>query len=499
MSKKLFTERNVYGWISEDDKKRFEGQVLYSSNVDLTTSSDFYTTTQRPTIEQATTDNIISIFEANWLVIFCDNDSNLYKVWSATPVLTTKRIVGSWVTSEFLYMFDTLEDIHRISLTNLSQADWTTFITTTDTTIPWSSSDPFIISDEDKAYIGIWNNVYFVENDTWVVTAANTFTIDSTVVGLSFLEAKVEIFTESWKYLLWDWVAGWSLSTKNLWIKLGLVRNIGNVNYVLAGWSVYTLNWYSLDLIDSAVYSDILDSNKYRITSINPWALTHMEWIFYLWIQWDWSVETPLAEFSFMDDWILTMWTRKKWLPSAKNLYITQMEVWTYFQSIDYLYAFSQPNKSFGKLLYFGYEDKAWIFWLASVQIGDNTKSMWDNGVVIYNTFDWGLKETQKELYRIRIRADMTDTDDTLYACTVDNDWALQWLNWTKNDSKITKDEISPDGYYYIEADNVQFFNITIAIILQEWVSNKFRRQALRTYSLTYEYDITRQSEWNRQ
>ena len=147
MAKKQFTERSVYWWMSEDDKLKGAAQVLYAENLDLTTNSDFYRVSQKISIDQVTVDEVHYIFEASWQVFFCDDARNLYRIWNSTPVWTAERVISSWVTSTYLYMFDTSEDIHRILLSDINQPDWTAYITTTDTSIPADSWDVYIVYD----------------------------------------------------------------------------------------------------------------------------------------------------------------------------------------------------------------------------------------------------------------------------------------------------------------------------------------------------------------
>lgn len=492
--KSTFTERNVYWGISEDDKLRSKAQILYSENLDLTTNSDYYTISQEAIVRQVTTDRIVSIFEADWEVFFCDNDRNLYRSWITTPVWTAERVIKTWTTSQYLYLFDTSEDIHRILLSNLWQADWAPYIATTDTTIPSVSWDVFITGSEDKTYLWIWNNVYEINNSTWVVVWTNIFTIDSNVVGLSKLEDNIQIFTESWNYIIRDWISWGSVRTKDLWVKMWYVQNIWSDNYVITWWTVYILNWYKLEQIASNPYSDVLDSLKYSIENMQPWKTTFLEWIFYTWVDWAASnLQTPLAEFEYWDSAIMTYWIKKKWFPLSTNLFISRIE-WVRIDSIDYLYAFTQAQNSIGKTLFIWYEDVDWNYWLATISLSDQSwDSVAEDWILIYNTFDWWLKEAQKDLLRIKVRADIFNEWDYIHLCTIDNTWALQWFDWTETNSRVTLSDLSEDWYYYFEPTNsLEFYNFTPAIILEN-NSNVFRREWIRVYSLTYEYDFTRQ------
>ena len=495
--KQQYTERSVYWGISDDDKLRGKAQVLYSENLDLTTNSDYYTVSQEAKYDWITdihtSDEIINIFEANWQIFYCDKDKNLYRAWNSTPVWTDERIEWTWVTSTYLYMIDASKYIYRILLSNLSQADWSTYITTTDTTIT-TNWEVFVTSDEDTAYVWIWNKVYEVANSTWVVVWANTFTIDSDVSGLSKLEDSIQIFTESWKYIIRDWVAWGSVRTKDLWVKIGYVQNIWSDNYIVTWWAVYILNWYRLEQITANPYSDTLDSLKYSIENMRPWKTTYLEWVFYTGVDWTVSwLSTPWDEFEFWDAAVMTYWIKKKRFPLAINLWISRIEG-IRIKEIHQVYAYTQTRDSTGKKLYIWYEDVNWLFWVATLSLSDQS---WDfvsgDWILIYNTFDWGLKEAQKDLLRVKIRADIFWEDDTLSLCTLNNDWELEWFNWTEANSTVWLSDLWEDWYYYFEPSNsLQFYNFTPALILHN-DDNVSRRNWIRVYSLTYEYDFTRQ------
>ena len=488
MAKKIFTERDVYWGLSDDDKVKQEGQVLYSENLDLTTSSEFYTISQEPSIEQVMTDESTIIFEAWNQVFYCDNASNLYRQWNSTPVLTAEKIVATWITSLYLYLMDTSEDIHRILLSDLNEVNWTAFITQTDSSIPSESSPPFIVATEDITYIWIGKNVYRVLNSTWVVESANTFTIESNVVGLSMVESRVEIFTENWFYTIRDWVAWGTIRTKYLGIKIGLVKNIWNRNYIISGGAIYILNGYTLDQISFDTFSDILDSAKYDINSVWPWVLAFQEWLFYLGIKGKVNLATAGNEFVYWNDWILAMGQKKALSPNARNIFLTKLPSGRSISNITSVYTFSQPKNSFGKKLYFGYEDDLWAFWVASIDLwGTAWWTVWDNWILIYNTFDWGLKEQQKEMVGIKARIDFGNENSAVYLCSVENN-ILNWIWGTKEASKVTLADVGSDWCVHFTFEKFNFFNFTPAFILEQTWSY-FRRQSLKFYSPSYEYE----------
>ncbi len=487
-----WTERSVYWGIGDDDKNVAEAQVVYSENLDLTTSSDFYTISQEPNISQVTTDKITAIFEANNTVFFCDADNNLYRDWIATPVWTAKRIVTTWVTIDYLYLIDSAEDIHRILLTHVTQANWSTFVTTTDTSINTTAADIFVATNQGVTYIWAGKKVYRVNNLTGVVESANTFDIDSNVVWLSLVESRVEIFTENWNYTIWDWVAGGSFRTKYLGIKIWLVRNIGNANYIISGGSIYLLRWYDLEQISYDTYSDLLQSTKYNISAIEPWIISFQEGIFYVGVSGSpGGLVTPWSEFNFGNDAILTFGRKKSSSPNARNLFISKLPNWRIIKEVTYVFARSQPTNSFGKVLYFGYRDDLWAYWVATISLSDAWGNVGENGLIVYKEFDWGKKEQQKSLLEVAIRADFGNTDSALYLSTIDTNGDLQWAGWTKEGSKLTSADVSPDWLARFIFPETTFFGYAPALILEQEWSYK-RKNSLKVYSLTYKYEEIR-------
>ena len=314
--KQQFTERSVYWGISEDDKLKWKAQVLYSENLDLTTNSDFYNISQAPETIQTFSDNVLYIFEADNKVFVSTDDWNLYKAWTTTPVWTWKEITSSWVTSEYLYMVEVkfnVLSVFRISLDDISQSDWAPYITTTGTEISWIW-EIYIVSNEDTTYLWLRTKVFEIENAWWTFVSANIYTIDTNIVWMSTTESNIHIFTESWNYIIRDWVAWWTVRIKDLWTKIWHVENISNQNYIITWWAVYILNWYNLELINKNIFSDILYSNKYNIEDFKPWKIAYSEWIFYAWVSLSsWSLKTPSNEFEFwIDDAIMTYWIKKK-------------------------------------------------------------------------------------------------------------------------------------------------------------------------------------------
>lgn len=482
-----FTERNVYWGISEDDNI-WDGKVLFSENLDLTTSSNFYTISQKPKIEQLTTDDISCIFEAGGQTFFCDEDRNLYRLGNSTPVWTSEIVLETWVTSEWLYMIDASEDIHRISLSNLNETNWTTFITTTDTTIPNTAEDIFILPWEDVTYIWVDKNVYRVENTNGTVESANTFTISSPVRWLGEVESRVEIFTEEWKYIIWDWVAGGLVRIKDLWIKIGVVKTVGRNKFIISGGSIYRLNWYDTEQLFYDTYSDVLQTTKYRISSINSWTLSYLEDIFYIGVSWAVNLSSPDNSYLYWDGAILTVGTKKSWFPSARNLFISRVNN-VRISNIHFIYTKLQPFNSFWKTLYFWYKDVNGQAWLASIVIWDADQIVSGDGVLVYKTFDWLEKEQIKQLNEIKVRADMPNTDCAIYLCNVVNG-QLEWACWTKEDSKRVQGDAWQDGLYsyFIDELKQDFFDFTPALLLeQEWTY--LRKDAVKVYSLTYIYN----------
>ncbi len=489
MAKKQFTENNVYWWMSDDDKLTSDNQILFSENIDLTASTDFYTISQRPTIEQVTTDNVEIIFEANNNIFYCDGDANVYIKWNPTPVWTWERISSVWKNSTYLYILDKTEDIWRIALSNVTQVDWTTYITQTDTTITSSWADSFSVTTEDFAYLWIWEKIYRVNNADWVVESANIFTIDSSIVWLSLVEERVEIFTENWNYILRDGVAWWTVRTKYLWLKIWLVKNIANRNYILSWWATYVLNGYSLEQITFDTYSDELDSVKYSINSAFPNLISFQEGLFYIWVEWEVSLTTPWSEFIYWNWWILTLWQKKALLPTARNLFLSKLPNGRRINQINSVFAYSQPKTSDWKELFFWYVDDLWDFWVASINLwGWASWVIWEDWIVVYPTFDWNQKWQQKELIWVKVRVDFWNENSKAYLCTVDNNWELQWINSTKEESFVSQDYVWDDWLAHFKFSPFNFFNITLAIILEQ-DGSYFRRDWIKFYSLSYEYD----------
>lgn len=487
MAKKTLSKNNVYWAMSDDDTLMWASQINYAENLDLTTSSNFYTISQNPTIQQVTSDDVNIIFEAGWNTFFCDNANNLYKVWLTTPVLTSKRIIATWTNSLYLYMLDTSEDIHRILLSATGGTAWT--ITTTDTSIPAVTADAFIVNTEDVTYIWIWLNVYRVNNSTGVVESANTFTIWSNVVWLSLVESRLEIFTEEWNYIIRDWIAGSNIRTKYLGTKIGLVRNIGNQNYIITWGSIYALQWYTLIQISFDTFSDILNSTKYNISSINPSIISFQEWIFYLWVQGVVDLSTPWNEFVYWNDSILTFWKKKATAPDARNLFLSKLPSWRRIAQITAVYAKSQPTNSFWKVLYFWYVDDLWVKWLASIWLwGDINGNVGSDWIIVYETFNAWIKDNQKEMLSIKVRADFGNSDSALYLTTIDVNGNLQWAWADITSSKITIADVWPDWLASFTIDPLTFFDFTPALILQQTGSYS-RKDSLKVYSLLYEYN----------
>lgn len=493
--------------MSEDDKLRAEWQILYAENLDLTSNSDFYNVSQAPQVSQLTDWNISLIFEAEWTIFFCDDTWDLYREWVATPLLTTEEFVLKWENSTYIYLLAHDYDIWRIAKTNLSQTNWTTYLTEVDSTITTPSSTPnwfFEVTYEDTTYLWISNKVWEVNNSTWAASASNVFTIQWNIVWMSQLEDSIQIFTRDWKYYLRDKVPDSELRIKDLWVGIWLVKNIWSVNYVISSWTVYWLNWYQLEKIFWDVNSDLLLWSKFKINSINPNRISYAEWVFYLWVSgWTWAqnLSTPLNEFEFWDDWILTVWIKKQWFPMARNIYLTRVNN-VPIVSIDFVYAYINPANSFGKVLYIWYQDNLWNTGIATVKIWDyyssSTKN-WTDWIILYNTFDAWLKEAQKSLHRIRIRANITDTDDAIYLCRVNSTWGLEWFNWTQATSKVSLWDLWDDWYLdfipitdnWVNGD-YQFYNLNIALILSNDSAAQELENWIRVYSLTYEYDVTR-------
>lgn len=495
-----FTYGNFFWWISEDDKITNEQEVLFSSNVDLTSNADFVNVSPRISNVITTTDNIESMFNLNvWdtsLILACDDSRNLYKLNSASPsipVWTTERVVWYWWTSEYLYMFDTSEDIHRILLSDTSNSDWTTFITKTGSVTASNIWTPYIVSDEDTAYIWLWTSVSRVNNSTWVVDSANTFTLSTNIVWLSKIWDKLTIYQENWEMVLRDWIAWSSTERINLWINIKTIKQFWVDIYIIWNWALYKLNWFTLEEIISNSYSDAL-----RWKKIEPiWAIWNMSiWIHtnILYLISEWSADIDSIDWlNFWNNWILTVWNKKKWFPVAVNKFIDRNYSLNKFNDIYWILTVPNLNSTtYSSILYIAYRDELGNYWIDNITLTDGSYFCSDNWIVVLPTFDWWDKATKKTLHKLKLWLDLeTSEDNSVVVYKVDNDstYRLQPITWDLTTSTITKSKKNIDWFYYLEINEDFTEWITIWIVLKNDDNFLSKKDSVKLYSLTYIYE----------
>lgn len=478
-----------YWGISEDDSLMRNGQVIYAENMDITSNSKFINLTRKTASYLTWLPNeVVSMFYDNkvWF-LSCDQDRNLYKNNNLTPVWTVERVVGYWVAQDYLYMIDTSEDIHRILISDTSNANWSTFITTTETGLPVSSVGHFkIIALEDITYIWYDTWLYVINNATGTIDITATYNfLSADLVWMTILGNVIKLYQEDWKLLLWKWI--WAVAVTeiiDLWIPINFIHQVANIDYVVSAWRIYMLQWYTLTNIIYSYYSDKLNSNKIEIdrgTIFDSGLLmAFLNWVFYVAGNssnlnlWDWVK-------SYGWDSVLTYWKKKNQLPNALNVFNTYASTWQKYTKIYWIYK-SQGSASFNDVVYVAYEDALWSFWIDTL-----TPSDWDyypnrdiDWIIVYENFDSWMSHLYKKEAEVIIRADL-QIDDTIELFYIDSEKV-------SDDNMIPILTINWPWELFKRTINTQFLDKTFALrFRQDW--NLKKNKALKYYNLTINYE----------
>lgn len=486
------------GWISEDDKLVYDWQVLYSENLDLTSNSNYVSLSQKPTNLFTATDYVQTMYYLrrwyNKLICWLWN-RQIYYWWEKQTNNSSSLIKAFWSNSKYLYYLESTESVKRILLTDLHQSDWSAYLTETITW--WTLANTwdnkvFIVENENNAFLFYWTNIVEIDNDTGWLLNTKDFLYDR-VVWVAYISSSIYIFQADWRVFLWDWISDSYSESFNLWIAPDIIKQSANNIYVVWEWSLYQLNWYTLEKIWASYYSDVLNSNKFNFADSFASVLWFMKQIVYIW----WNNILSFQDSTWTDKFwdsapLVTFWIKKTWFPYAVNNWISTGSNDIPYEVIYWVTAWSVSYNSLNDKVYIAYQDANWNYWVDEVNVWYMLNRTLRKWVLVFPTFDWWDKRKSKRLAKVKITADLNNKlnwsswEFRFYNLV---DWTLVPLvGWDIAKSKITWDKLDE----YTLMVNSNFHDMNLAVVFNQY-SDYFRNGwDMKLYSLTLDYDFNK-------
>lgn len=480
-----------YWGISEDDKVMWTGQVIYSENMDITSTSSFATIGRQSNdyIENISDDVASMFYDERVGILVCDEDDNLYR--NGSIVWTEETILWYWVSKGYLYMIDSSEDIHRILLTDVTQSNWDTYALETDNSLPTSSVKHLHIIDlEDVTYIGYEKNLYVINNTSGVVDTTTSYNfLSNDITGITIKGRYFDIYQKDGIVYSWLWINNESSYARN-YVNMSVDHaiQVWGTDYIISSNRMYYMNWYVPVSLLYNYYSDELNSDKFGFSrSAISWSgqlLTYLNWVFYiLWDDPDLNLWDGNTEYGWPS--IISYGKKKNSLPNAINIFNTYASTGEKYQEL-YSIIKTQSSTSNDDKLYIAYKDTEDNIGVDVIELSDWDYTPNDNkeGIIVYERYDGRTPYQRKQLKKIIISGELGEDDeiDLMYIDTSNRTWNnlvnICTVTWPWKIFERLSDEISA----------IQFESITFAIRCRQ-DSTQFKTNSMKYIWLHIEYD----------
>lgn len=477
--------------ISEDDKLVYEGQVLYSENLDLTSNSDYITLSPKPSLHATLDEEPQAMYYLkrgkNVLITSLDN-KKVFRWW--THVFTASYDIRVfWANSEYLFWYDYSEDIHYLPLANVSDADWTPNVWDGVQNLPSNvNSFPFVVmTNNDFSYLAHGTTIFKINHST---TPADTgqlidtfeFPYD-TISGITVIAWQIKIFQEDGMVFLWDWESEAPSQAVDLGTDVDLVQQFWNREFLVWDNTLYELDGFTLIKIASSFNSDKMQLPKMDIRVRMAQVVWNLKQMTY--ISWEsiGQIEDPTSTYEFwVNSPVITYWEKKSWFPIAMNNWITNSSQEVWYDTVYWIV-------TWWGYLYIAYEDQNWNFYIDSVDLDrqDIQTQEW-TGLLVFPTFDWGNKTLEKRLEKISIRADFGSENWKLVVFDL-QDWELVPI-----DTDIATSTIEKEWEWEWEmVINKDFYDITPAIVFDQDNDYYKNNGAMKFYYIKLHYGPIKQ------
>ena len=494
-----------YGWVSEDDVIVWQWQVLYSENMDLSTDTKSVTLSRE-------LENVMNLwnnagwitryrprrifFSSAWILVSTDGNRLIrYSSGTKTEVWDGEEVRLFWEYGDYIYMVDNDYDIHRISIWDAQvEANWTSFITTTDTSMTNTSLASYNISvNWEITYLWFWNSLYAIDNATWTVDTTSTYNFldeDDIIIGITYASDIYKVYTQKWDIYYWRgiWSESWE-ERGNIWNPLVSVVQDWGTDWAVWYGGIGYINWFDYVPLTSEAYSDELNSDKLKIDNRNfNLGQTFTRNVYGL------SLTGQDSGLSLTDwtnaygwAWILSFGRKSELLPFCYNLTNTYSAGWVKIARVYFIERNYTDVTKNAEDIYIGFEDTDWNYLVEKTSVG--TKDFTTHTkpwVVIYPTFLWQDPNRSKKWTEIEVRGylstwaeleifyiDRTQTNNIVSI------WTITWPSseWIDNSR-------------YILDFNDNFNELTIWYVLRDtnWLT---RSNTSRIYNLKLKYEYT--------
>ncbi len=420
--------KNQYGWISNDDQLSTWKQVLFSSDIDLKRNSRFSQLNVKP-IQKITTNDKFMLWFVNatktsskrtfwfwedWVVYFVSwtNDIPNYVIWGWTDDVVNALEFVDKVYFLLKTPSSTVVKIYQILSSTLFDLAWT--ITTTSSTLSdWTALDKYPMYNYLDAFMYIWiGKDIFRQDNLWVTKTFKLWTDD--IIKIDRLWGSFRLTQKDWRILLWDWQSDAVTDADTDINDTIRTTHIHQWVMYIIWWespfysNMYFLNWYSWELIQTALTTTATDWNVNKFQF--QWNLNNV-------ISYDWEMYLINADTEWGDDSIFSFGKKRIWFPVWYENAIATWPNWWPMSSIMSLWN-AEDNQSF----YFSYQED-WIvsIWEYNVDSTDFQPS-WTEYTTVFDS--WTMVD-EKTITQTSAYYDIpTWTSATL-------EFSYNWWNYT--------------------------------------------------------------------
>lgn len=488
-----YTFGDFWGGISEDDKLSREAQVLYSEGLDLFSNSSYVTTSPLPeNVFQYSSDGEALYFlkrELNVPIVGMD-DNSIFR--GSTKVYTNPYEVGAfWSNSKYLYWIDGAEKVSRILLTDVNSASWAGKVTITETNLESDAATQyFVIEEQDSSYIFYWTKIYEIINATGQIGNQYTFLYDK-VVWVINLWSTLGIVQRDSKLFLWDKTSESPSQQFKYAFDVAMILQTGTSSqYIIGEGGLRRLEWdLTSTVVASSYNSDEMQRNKFNFKAYSSGSVGFLKDMAYIWVDDIWDIvidDGEVFETRFGSSGVVSVWVKKSGFPDAISKFLVTSSDGSRYRQIFWVVAKSQAANGLWDGIYILYENENLVRGLDFVDLNEQNYPTSKQGLLILSTFDGGDKSIQKNLTKIKIRADFKDNGN-IYVMYM-KDWEPVYINGTKESSKVKHSDETQLKELTVQKN---FYDISIVLFVDQTTS-KPKNDSLRFYSINLEYVPTR-------
>lgn len=481
-----YTVGSFYGQMSEDDKLVREAQVLYSENLDLTSSTDFVTISPQPTslCTMSYPPQVLYFLERDINKLIIGNDEKQIFVDTELKYTWSYDVKVFWSNSKYLYWQDANEKVYRILLTHVQAGNWTWNVEAKETNLVDSLWKGFVVEGEGSAFLGYGTKLYEINNDTGLLMNEFPFLYEK-LVGMIDSRDVIELIQKNWVIFSWDRVLD-TAPSYNLGLKVAVALQSADERYMIGEGGAWIMSWGALNKVAWQHNSDVLGQSKFSFRELENSNLWFNKQVVFLWTD-DIDAIEDTWFVTFGNTSVVMFGNKKSWFPPWLSKYINTSSDWSKYDLIYGMICKSVNINGLSDTLYIAYKNKNGVYWVDQVNLSTQNYMTSKEGIMILPLFDWGNKNVEKRLNKVKIRADFGSNAGKFYIYKV-IDWELIPFGWDRELSCIEHTQ----GFWTKElVISENFFDIAIAIVFKQ-DSQKTRKEALKFYSFTYDYEPIR-------